>query len=238
MNLKDLFGGESDSDKSNIMLILVIVCVVLCLVSIIGYFIYNGMNTKTEMNPKTQILNLGQMIQKDELEISSKAIPFVKIPSGIITTNPVSYTMSFDCYFESIGLTYQSIFNTGIPGPRVPAVFITGKDYGSDPHVHIVHGTKEDGNRHMFSSFTVPFKQWFNITFTVDNNKLSTYFNGIEDRSATGTFYWGNVDMNKWVWNKDIDEFKNVGIGSVKVKNAVFWNKPLTTSQINIISKQ
>ena len=232
MNLKDLFGGESDSDsdKSNIMLILVIVCVVLCLVSIIGYFIYNGMNQKT----KTEILNLGQMLQKDELEISLKAIPFVNMPSGIITTNPVSYTMSFDCYFESIGLTSHNIFNIDWS----LAVFITGKDYGSDPRVNIMHRT-EEANINILSSFTVPFKQWFNITFTVDNNKLSTYFNGIEDKSATGRFYWGNIEMNKWVWNKAIvDEFKNVGIGSVKVKNAVFWDKPLTTSQINIISKQ
>ena len=184
------------------------------------------------------------MCIRDRLEISSKAIPFVNIPSGIITTNPVSYTMSLDCYFESIGSTYHTIFNTGSPGnPRVPAVFITGKDYyNNNPpyncHIHIVHGTKEDGNRNIFSNFIVPFKKWFNITFTVDNNKLSTYFNGIEDKSVTGTFYWGNVDTNRWVWNKDNVEFKSVGIGSVKVKNAVFWNKPLTTSQIDIISKQ
>jgi hypothetical protein len=48
MNFKDLFGGSEDSKesdsapKSNIMLILIIVFISLCLLSVIGYFIYKS----------------------------------------------------------------------------------------------------------------------------------------------------------------------------------------------------
>ena len=52
MNLKDLFGGSKNNNKSapksNMTLIIIIVCICLCLclTSIIGYFIYNSKKTK------------------------------------------------------------------------------------------------------------------------------------------------------------------------------------------------
>lgn len=153
--------------------------------------------------------------------------------------------MSFDCYIESIAPTWRNIFNNGThdccdPNSRVPAVFISGNDAAPANRIHIVHGAKEDFNLHMTSNFNAPLKQWFNITFTVDNKKMSTYFNGVVDNGVTGTFNWGTVPPNNWKWNQYIDQYKNPlhTVGSVKVKNVVFWNKSLTDSQLNIILKE
>ena len=119
-------------------------------------------------------------------------------------------------------------------------VFISGNDTAPANRIHIAHGTKEDFNLHMFSNFIAPLKQWFNITFTIDNKKMSTYFNGVADNGVTGTFNWGivspnnwkTVPPNNWKWNQYIDQYKNPlhTVGSVKVKNVVFWNKSLTDS--------
>jgi hypothetical protein len=192
------------------------------------------------LNQDSSIINgsaVSQIIQKDELEISSKTIPFAVMPSGFITSNPVSYTFSFDCYIESLAPSWRNIFNNGLndSNGRVPAVFITGNDYGSANCIHIVHGANEDKNLNIVSKFKAPLKEWFNITFTVDKNKLSTYFNGIEDNSVTGTFNWGTTPPNNWKWNQYIDEYKPNIYGSVKVKNVNFINLPLV-GDVNKVS--
>ena len=135
------------------------------------------------------------------------------MPLIINKTDPVSYTMSFDCYIDSSGTTWRNIFNNGThdccdANARVPAIFITGNDVPPANRIYNVHGAKENINLHMFSNFIAPLKQWFNITFTVDNYKLSSYFNGVADNNVRGTFNWGTVPPNNWKWNQYIDEYK------------------------------
>jgi hypothetical protein len=180
-----------------------------------------------------------QIIQKNELEISSQTIPFAVMPSKIIISKPVSYTFSFDCYIESLAPSWRNILNNGLQdygaNSRLPAVFITGNDTRPANRIHIVHGSKEDINSNIISNFSAPIKEWFNITFIVNDNKLTTYFDGIEDKSVKGTFNWGTISPTNWKWNQY--GTKN-SFGNVKVKNAVFWNIPLVKSQIDIITNE
>jgi hypothetical protein len=254
-------------NKIYIVVIAVVLCCLILIIGIAFYFFNKKKINSSQINPndtipmttdpipmatdpipkeidkKTQINNLGQILQKDELEISSKMILFAVTPLEIIKTNPVSYTISFDCYIESLAPTWRNIFNNGLndygdSSCRVPAVFITGEDAKPANRLHIVHGANEDFNLNIISKFTAPLKEWFNITFVVDNKKLSSYFNSIEDDSVSGTFNWGTVPPNNWKWNQYFEKAPRDIFGSVKVKNVVFWNIPLVKSQIDIISKQ
>jgi hypothetical protein len=131
------------------------------------------------------------------LDISTQTIPFANSPSGISTSQPVSYTMSMDINIAQSGPSWRNVFNNGSHDccdgtSRRPAMFIVGNDWQPANRVHIVHGANEDNNRTSFPTLQLPLGQWFNVTWVVNNGTLSTYFNGVPDATVTGTFNWGS----------------------------------------------
>jgi hypothetical protein len=181
----------------------------------------------------------GQTIQSSPLEISTSTIPFANAPTGFSTTAAPSYTMSMDINIAQTGPSWRNVFNNGSHdccdvNARHPAMFITGSDFGVPNKIHIVHNATEDVNRNIVSNFAATLGKWFNVTFVVNNGTMSTYFNGVADATASGTFNWGAQNM-QWRWNEYIQEYttrtQNTQ-GSVQVANVYFWPSALTPAQI------
>jgi hypothetical protein len=117
---------------------------------------------------------------------------------------------------------------------RRPAVFITGNDAAPPNRIHIVHGSTEDQNKNIVTAFAATPGTYFNLTWVVDNGKLTTYINGQKDAAGTvnGTFTWGT---NAWKWNAYLTQYpsrKENTTGSVKVKNVYWFNKALSDADI------
>lgn len=192
-------------------------------------------------DPRQVVWSSGQSIQSAPLDISTQTIPFTNAPSGINTSQPPSYTMSMDINIAQTGPSWRNIFNNGAHDccdatSRRPAMFITGTDAAPANRIHIVHGANEDNNRNIVSNFTATLGQWFNVTWVVNNGTMSTYFNGVPDATATGTFNWGSPVQNQWRWNEYIQEYTTRAEntqGSVQVANVYWWNTALTSTQIS-----
>lgn len=190
------------------------------------------------------VLSTGQALQTAEIDIST-APPAFKVPKGVDTKSGVSYTMSMDVRIDQVGNSWRNIFNNGLHDccdatSRRPAVFITGKDASPPNRIHIVHGSDEDNNRNIVTQFAASPGVYFNLTWVVDGNKLTTYINGNPDPagSITGKFNWGSFpgDFN---WNQYLKEYKTRAdntAGPVKVKNVYWFNKALTPAEIKTIS--
>ena len=180
----------------------------------------------------------GQSIQSAPLEISTATIPFATAPT-YTPSSPPSYTMSMDINIAQAGPSWRNVFNNGSHdccdgNSRHPALFITGNDAAPPNRIHIVHGANEDANRNIVSKFAATLGQWFNVTWVVNGSTLSTYFNGVADATASGTFNWGTA-APQWRWNQYISEYttraENTS-GSIQVANAYFWPSALTPDQI------
>lgn len=226
----------------NKIYILIFVLFLCCLILIIGITVYvlNKKNNYLSLfnQNKNQVYNLGQILQKDELELSNDNFDmlFSVIPSGIIDTNPVNYSMSFDCYIEN---------------QTQRCIFTINNDSNNNGDVAVITRENQiligffDNNKPIAAQATkslITLKQWFNITFVVQNNDFIIYFNGI---NAGLNLFPGKNKILKWFSNKNFkwntiipDVDKKDIYGKIKVKNLVFWNIPLTKSQIDIISKQ
>ena len=192
--------------------------------------------------PKQTLLESGQAIQVAEAEIST-APPAFTAPTGI-DTSKVSYSMSMDVLIAQAGPSWRNIMNSGDPDwppgtvSRRPAVFITGTDAAPPNRIHIVHGSTEDQNKNIVTSFAATPGTYFNLTWVVDGGKLTTYINGTKDSAGTvsGTFNWGTP---AWKWNAYKTQYpsraENVA-GSVKVKNAYWFNKALTDADVTTLT--
>jgi hypothetical protein len=190
-----------------------------------------------------------QPLQVAEIEIGSNP-PIFRRP--VLDRSKVSYTMSMDVLIERTGSGWRNIFSPSDVDccnnvTRRPALFISGlNDYSRPNAVHIVHGTTPSAdssfgtgdhngnNRHIVTSFTATPGVYFNVTWTVDNGRLTTYINGVPDAagSTTGDFTWGEEN---WRWNSFLTQHptrtENTA-GSVKVKNVYWWNRPLAAAEI------
>ena len=193
--------------------------------------------------PKQTLLESGQAIQVAEAEIST-APPAFTAPTGI-DTSKVSYSMSMDVLIAQTGPSWRNIMNNGTHDccdatSRRPAVFITGSDAAPPNRIHIVHGANEDNNKNIVTSFAATLGRYFNLTWVVDGGKLTTYINGTKDSTGTvsGTFNWG-THTPTWKWNQYLSEYttrtQNTA-GSVKVKNAYWFNKALTDADVTTIT--
>jgi len=199
----------------------------------------NCMSGSSTSDPRSAVWLTGQMIQGAPLEISAQTIPFTFEPSGIDTSAAPSYTMSMDINIAETGSSWRNVFNNGThdccdANARHPAMFITGTDYGTPNKIHIVQNSVEDVNKNIVSDFAATLGKWFNVTWVVSGGVLSTYFNGVADKTVSGTFNWGTAPP-QWRWNQYVQEYttrtENTK-GSVKVANVYFWKAPLTASQI------
>ena len=193
--------------------------------------------------PKQTLLESGQAIQVAEAEIST-APPAFTAPTGI-DTSKVSYSMSMDVLIAQTGPSWRNIMNNGTHDccdatSRRPAVFITGSDAAPPNRIHIVHGANEDNNKNIVTSFAATLGRYFNLTWVVDGGKLTTYINGTKDSTGTvsATFNWG-THTPTWKWNQYLSEYttrtQNTA-GSVKVKNAYWFNKALTDADVTTIT--
>ena len=198
----------------------------------------------TTTSPRATLLATGQAIQVAEAEIST-APPTFTPPTGIDTTK-VSYTMSMDVNIAQTGPSWRNIMNNGTHDccdatSRRPAVFITGSDAAPPNRIHIVHGANEDNNKNIVTSFAATLGTYFNLTWVVDGGKLTTYVNGVKDSAGTvsATFNWGTPVQNTWNWNQYLKEYttrtQNTA-GSVKVKNAYWFNKALTDAEVTTLT--
>ena len=190
-------------------------------------------------DPRQAVWASGQSIQSAPLEISTSTIPFATAPTGITSNAAPSYTMSMDINIAQTGPSWRNVFNNGSHdccdiNARHPAMFITGSDTAPPNRIHIVQNAVEDVNKNIVSNFAATLGTWFNVTWVVNNGTLSTYFNGVADATATGTFNWGAKNM-QWRWNEYIQEYttrtQNTQ-GSVQVANVYFWPSALTAAQI------
>lgn len=197
----------------------------------------------TTTSPRATLLATGQAIQVAEAEISTSPPTFTP-PTGIDRTK-VSYTMSMDVLIAQTGPSWRNIMNNGTHDccdatSRRPAVFITGSDAAPPNRIHIVHGANEDNNKNIVTSFAATLGTYFNVTWVVDGGKLTTYINGTKDSAGTvsGTFNWG-THTPTWKWNQYLSEYttrtQNTA-GSVKVKNAYWFNKALTDAEITTLT--
>jgi len=203
----------------------------------------NAAAASTTTSPRATLLASGQAIQVAEAEIST-APPTFTPPTGI-DTSKVSYTMTMDVKIAQAGPSWRNIMNNGDPDwppgttARRPAVFITGTDAGPANRIHIVHGSTEDQNKNIVTSFAATPGTYFNLTWVVDGGKLTTYINGQKDSagSVNGTFTWGTA--NAWKWKAYKTQYpsrtENVA-GSVSVKNAYWFNKALTDADVTTLT--
>jgi len=193
--------------------------------------------------PKQTLLESGQAIQVAEAEIST-APPAFTAPTGI-DTSKVSYSMSMDVLIAQTGPSWRNIMNNGTHDccdatSRRPAVFITGSDAAPPNRIHIVHGANEDNNKNIVTSFAATLGTYFNLTWVVDGGKLTTYINGTKDSAGTvsATFNWG-THTPTWKWNQYLSEYTtrtHNTAGSVKVKNAYWFNKALTDADVTTLT--
>ena len=184
------------------------------------------------------VLSSGQAIQIQEVEISQNPPPFTA-PAGIVTTGPVTYTMSMDIKIDQVGPTWRNIMAHGEPDwppggtGRRPAVYITGNDKAPANRILVVHGSAEEDNKNIVTQFAATPGQYFNLTWVVDGGKLTTYVNGLPDANGTvsGAFTWGS---SEWKWSDP--RYQNNRSGPVNVKNVYWFNKALTAAEIKTIA--
>jgi len=231
----------------------IIIGIIICVI-IVGLALGLGLGLKDDKKdstaapaaaaktPKQTLLESGQAIQVAEAEIST-APPAFTAPTGI-DTSKVSYSMTMDVNIAQVGRSWRNIMNSGDPDwppgtvSRRPAVFITGNDYAPPNRIQIVHASTEDQNKNIVTSFAATPGTYFNLTWVVDGGKLTTYINGNKDSAGTvnGTFNWGTP---AWKWNAYKTQYpsraENVD-GSVKVKNAYWFNKALSDTDVTTLA--
>lgn len=204
-----------------------------------GFKVYKKLGASTIPFSST-----GQTILAAETEIST-APPAFTVPTGLSTSGPVSYTLSMSIKIAQTGSSWRNIMNHGDPdccGPttRRPAIFITGNDQAPPNRIHVVHGSTEDSNKNIVTSFAATPGAYFNLTVVVDAGTLKTYINGALDSSgtATGTFNWNDTSQ-PWRWNAYLTQIQGRAAnteGSVKVKNAYWYNRALTAAEITSLA--
>lgn len=184
---------------------------------------------------KQRLLQSGQAILTAETDISNSPPPF-PTPRH---SQAVTYTMTMDVNIAQAGPSWRNIFNSGDPDygtitTRRPAVFITGNDVAPANRIHIVHGTTQDNNRNIVSTFVAQPGTYFNLTWVVQNGTLTTYINGRPDPSGSvqGGFSWG---PDAWKWNAYLTQIPNRPenkAGPVKIKNAYWFDRALSATDI------
>jgi hypothetical protein len=162
---------------------------------------------------------------------------FSVAPSGW-STSTVAYTMSVDILIEKSSGGWRCLLaNQTTTEPlenirRRPAVFISGADYRDSEgrvgpnYIQVVHAVGAV-NTSITTSAKAPEGRYFNLTWTVGNGVLTTYLNGVVDRTGTvsGAFAW--APTNAWTWSPE-----GAKSGSLTVRNVYWFNKALSASEV------
>jgi hypothetical protein len=201
-----------------------------------GFKVYKKIGTATVPFSST-----GQTLLAAETEISTFP-PAFTTPTGVPTSGAVSYTLAMSVKIAQAGSSWRNIMSHGDPDwppgdtGRRPAIFITGNDAAPPNRIHVVHGSTEDQNRNIVTSFAATPGTYFNLIVVVDSGTLKTYINGALDATGTvnGNFTWNNSNQ-LWRWNSYLAQIPGRAAnteGSVKVKNVYWFNRALTTAEI------
>jgi hypothetical protein len=195
-------------------------------------------------DPKAALLATGQAIQAAEVDIST-APPAFTVPTGVPTSGAVSYSMTMDINIAQAGPSWRNIMNHGDPDAgtattRRPAIFITGNDPAPPNRIHIIHGSTEDNNTNIVTTFAATPGTYFTLTLVVSAGTMTTYINGTADATGTtsATFTWNDASQ-PWRWNAYLAQLpgraENTS-GTVKVKNAYWFNKALTAAEVTTLA--
>jgi Concanavalin A-like lectin/glucanases superfamily len=201
-------------------------------------------------DPKTTLLGTGQAIQTSEIEIGTTVVPFATQPTLPTTA---SYSMTMDLLVAGSVPGWRCILNSSNapdwvnnrPGPntRRPLLGMTGTGAAPPANQVFLNHTNANGdwqgdwlwvgNERLVGS--VPIGKYFNLTFTADSasKKATLYMNGVKvnEFTAGADFAWPSP-ATTWSWNNDAYD----KTGSVKVKNAYFFNKVLTATDATTLA--
>jgi len=179
----------------------------------------------------------GQVLVSSAIDVSQGPMAFSVAPSGW-STSTVAYTMSVDILIEKSSGGWRCLLaNQTTTQPlenirRRPAVFISGADYRDSEgrvgpnYIQVVHAVGAV-NTSITTSAKAPEGRYFNLTWTVGNGVLTTYLNGVVDRTGTvsGAFAW--APTNAWTWSPE-----GAKSGSLTVRNVYWFNKALSASEV------
>ena len=241
-----------DGDSTVLILVVLVVC---CLSSSAaaagGFFMYQNSSkaasasasasaapgTTASATPLQTLIASGQTLVQSALDVSQGPMAFSIAPSGW-STSTVAYTMSLNILIEKSSGGWRCLLaNQTTTEPlenirRRPAVFISGADYRDSEgrvgpnYIQVVHAVGTV-NTSIITSAKAPEGRYFNLTWTVGNGVLTTYLNGVADRTGTvsGAFAW--APTNAWTWSPE-----GAKSGSLTVRNVYWFNKALSASEV------
>ena len=244
-----------DGDSTVLILVVVVACCLSSSAAAAGgFFMYQNSSraapaaalvaapgspaaTGTPASPLQTLLASGQTLVQSALDVSQGPIPFSIVPTGL-TTSTVAYTMSMDILIEKSSGGWRCLLaNQTTTEPienirRRPAVFISGADYRDSEgrvgpnYIQVVHAVGTV-NTSIITSAKAPEGRYFNLTWTVGNGILTTYLDGVVDRTGTvsGAFAW--APTNAWTWRPE-----GAKSGSLTVRNVYWFNKALSASEV------
>jgi len=194
----------------------------------------------------TTLYSTGQKIQDAELEVGLASVPFYSAPFGYDITKPPAYSMTMDIMVAQTGDRWRNIMEhspaTGADFPvgatyRRPAVFVTGSDTAPANRVMITHANTSNESSSITSMNTVPLGKYFTLTWVVYNGTMTMYWNGVADPVGplSTTFNWPTTNQ-PWTWLQG--NYAGNVAGSIKVKNAYWFNRALAQSDLQQIASQ
>lgn len=194
----------------------------------------------------TPLYSTGQKIQDAELEIGLASVPFFSAPFGYDITKPPAYSMTMDIMVSQTGdrwrniMAHSPVAGSDFPvGPtyRRPAVFVTGNDTAPANRIMLVHGNSSNESSSITSINTVPLGKYFTLTWVVYNGTMTMYINGVADPVGplSTSFNWPTTSQ-PWTWLQG--NYAGNVAGSIKVKNAYWFNRALAQSDLQLIASQ
>ena len=175
-------------------------------------------------------------------------------PTGYSSQSSPNFTFSFDIGILTPPNNWVTIFTHGSgytyggsPSQRHPSVFLTGTAQNSDTYLQqklpqpianrlqiVMAGNggtpgSSGDNQELFSP-PIPVSSWHRITFTVGSGTMTGYFDSQQFGSVSGSFTWGTTQP--WIW---FDAAYNSTGANISIRNAYFWNRVLSSSEISNI---
>jgi hypothetical protein len=183
--------------------------------------------------------------------IVDSSVPRVVTPTDYSSQSSPSFTIAFGFYIVTPPTNWMTIFEHGAgytygghPAQRHPSIYLTGGAQNNDQYLskrfpqpiqnrlQIIMAGKGgapgsvDDNKELFSRPLDP-GGWYKIAFTVGQNVMKLYVGGSKLEEVSGNFTWANPEQ-PWKWFPNGNE--NGGI--VTVRNATFWPRVLSSTEI------
>jgi len=218
----------------NSAVIAAVVVVIIVVISVVIYFATKGGASPAPgpapaaLTPLQTLLATGQtIVDSTEVDVGKAAgWAFTKSPTGVPTSGPVAYTVSFDILVSSAGAA-KDVGVWGHPdtsGDRSPAFFLYPS--GSN-RFHYVHRPQGSGYSTVSTKTYTPGR-YAKFTVVADGSSLKTWVDGVADAQVTGTAPMEWSTSPDWIWNG----YKNLSSGEVNVKNFYWFPKALSDGEI------